>query len=64
MRSRLLAGGSLLVALVAGAIALGGPAASAQDSGNDVLRIGWSQDAKTLNPFVGVNEEEYTVWAI
>ena len=30
----------------------------------DVLRIGWSQDPKTLNPFVGVNEEEYTVWAL
>ena len=29
-----------------------------------MLRIGWSQDAKTLNPFVGVNEEEYTVWAL
>ena len=66
MRSRLVAGGSLLVALVAGAIALGGPAASAQDDSgsNDVLRIGWAQDAKTLNPFVGVNEEDYTIWAI
>jgi len=64
MRSRLLAGGSLLAVLVAGAIALGGPAATAQDSGGDVLRIGWGQDAKTLNPFVGVNEEEYTIWAL
>ncbi|HYH61408.1 MAG TPA: ABC transporter substrate-binding protein [Solirubrobacterales bacterium] len=37
----------------------------AQDSGeNDVLRIGWAQDPKNLNPFVGVNEEEFTIWAI
>ncbi len=37
----------------------------AQDSAeNDVLRIGWAQDPKNLNPFVGVNEEEFTIWAI
>ncbi len=33
-------------------------------AGKDVLRIGWAQDPKTLNPFVGVNEEEYTIWAL
>ncbi len=44
-------------------------ATAQEDSGgesgsNDVFRIGWSQDPKTLNPFVGVNEEEFTIWAI
>ena len=64
MRSRLLAGGSLLVALVAGAIAIGGPAASAQDDGTSVLKIGWAQDPGTLNPFIGYDEEDFTIWAI
>jgi peptide/nickel transport system substrate-binding protein len=62
--TRLVTSAAMLVATLAGAIALGGSTASAQDSGNDVLRIGWSQDPKTLNPFIGVNEEEYTVWAL
>ncbi len=64
MRSRLAVGATMLMLLVAGGVALGGPAATAQDSGKDVLRIGWSQDPKTLNPFIGVNEEEFTIWAI
>ncbi len=54
---------SLVAATAAVVLAVSGPA-TAQDSGNDVLRIGWSQDPKTLNPFVGVNEEEFLVWAI
>jgi peptide/nickel transport system substrate-binding protein len=62
--TRLLASAAMLVASVAAAIAIGGASAAAQDSGSDVLRIGWAQDPKTLNPFVGVNEEEYTVWAL
>jgi peptide/nickel transport system substrate-binding protein len=62
--SRLVTSAAMLVATVAGAVAIGGSTAVAQDSGNDVLRIGWSQDPKTLNPFVGVNEEEFTIWAI
>ena len=62
--TRLVASAAMLVATVAAAIALGGSSAAAQDSGNDVLRIGWSQDPKTLNPFTGVNEEEYTIWAL
>ncbi len=54
----------LLAATVALALAVSGPA-TAQDSGSrDVLRVGWSQDPKTLNPFVGVNEEEFAIWAI
>jgi peptide/nickel transport system substrate-binding protein len=42
--------------------------ASAQDTsssaGKTALRIGWAQDPRTLNPFVGLDEEDYNVWAI
>ena len=27
-------------------------------------KIGWAQDPQTLNPFVGQDEEDFTVWAI
>ncbi len=60
---RISIGLSLLSATIALALAASGPA-TAQDPGNEVLRIGWSEDAKTLNPFTGVNEEEYTIWAL
>ena len=53
----------LLAATAAVVLAVSGPATAQEDS-RDVLRIGWSQDPKTLNPFVGVNEEEFTIWAI
>ena len=43
------------------ALAVSG-SATAQDSGS-VLRIGWAQDAGTLNPFIGLDEEDYNVWA-
>ena len=29
-----------------------------------MLRIGWAQDPQTLNPFVGLDEEDYNVWAM
>ena len=61
----LVAVGMLTTSIGVGLLATSG--ATAQDSGSsggDVLRIGWAQDAKNLNPFVGVNEEEYTIWAI
>jgi peptide/nickel transport system substrate-binding protein len=38
------------------------PAAQAQDE--KVLRIGWSQDPRTLNPFVDLDEEDFNVWAL
>ena len=60
---RISIGLGLLAATVALALAASGPA-TAQDPGNEVLRIGWSEDPKTLNPFIGVNEEEYTIWAL
>ena len=39
------------------------PAPTADDDPS-VLRLGWAQDPNTLNPFVGQDEEDYTVWAI
>ena len=55
----------LAVLFAAAALAMLPGSGQAQDGGeNDVLRIGWAQDPKNLNPFVGVNEEEYTIWAI
>jgi peptide/nickel transport system substrate-binding protein len=55
----------LLAGLIAVVIGLVPAAAPAQDAGaKNVLKIGWAQDPKNLNPFVGVNEEEYTIWAI
>ena len=41
-----------------------GETGAAGDSGEDILRIGWAQDPQTLNPFTGLDEESYTVWAI
>jgi peptide/nickel transport system substrate-binding protein len=59
--------GATAVLVAAVALGLDASRGAAQDSGsagNDLLRIGWAQDPKTLNPFIGVNEEEYTVWAL
>ena len=65
MRLRRISNGlALLAATVALALAVSGPATAQDSGGKDVLRIGWSQDPKTLNPYVGVNEEEFTIWAI
>ena len=36
----------------------------AAESDPSVLKLGWAQDPKTLNPFVGQDEEDFTVWAI
>ena len=51
------------VLLAAAALAL---PVGAQDSGtdNDVLKIGWAQNPQTINPFVGQDEESYTIWAL
>lgn len=69
----------LIAALVAAAsIAVGtfaGPVVAADtaavgatgatgSSGGAVLRLGWSQDPQTLNPFIGLDEENWDVWAI
>ena len=52
---------AVAVAAAVGAAAL---PAVAQDSGQSVLRFGWAQDPKTLNPFIGQDEEDFTIWAI
>ena len=57
-----------MAGLLAAVVALGVAVASAgaQDSGGDkqVLKIGWAQNPQTLNPFVGQDEEDYTIWAL
>ena len=35
-----------------------------ESSDKSVLRIGWGQDPQTLNPFVGLDEEDFTIWAL
>jgi peptide/nickel transport system substrate-binding protein len=54
------------VALTAAVVAL---PAGAQDTDSEsgeqhVLKIGWGADPQTLNPFVALDEEAYTVWAM
>ena len=54
------------VALVAGAVAAGAGADSSgsKNAQDNVLRIGWAQNPSTINPFVGLDEEAYTIWAM
>ncbi len=61
----------LLTAIAALSVALIVLPASAADSTtgdsgsqNKVLRIGWAQNPSTINPFVGLDEEAYTIWAM
>jgi peptide/nickel transport system substrate-binding protein len=55
-----------VTAIVAAAavIATSPVGAQAPQSGDTVLKIGWAQNPKTLNPFVGQDEEDFSVWAI
>jgi peptide/nickel transport system substrate-binding protein len=65
-RLGLIAGMALVLAATA-VVAMGVRPAEAQDSAGDaktVLPIGWVQDPKTLNPFVGLDEESFSIWAI
>jgi peptide/nickel transport system substrate-binding protein len=66
---------AVLAAIVAAGIALASPvgadnskkagnAPSSKDAGKAVLKIGWAQNPQTLNPFVGQDEEDYTIWAL
>jgi peptide/nickel transport system substrate-binding protein len=60
---------ALLLALAAVAALIALPA-GAQESGQDseeeenVLRFGWAQDPQTLNPFVDLDSEDFTIWAM
>ncbi len=58
-----------LLAITALAVAVVSAPAGAQnddaESGDgEVLRIGWGADPQSLNPFVALDEEAYTVWAM
>jgi len=66
-----------LLGVLCAALAVVAIPASAQDStgsaGGDtttadadktVLRFGWAQEPDNLNPFVGQNEEDFTIWSI
>lgn len=64
-RARTIAGAvAMLVACVLLGLGLAG--ARAQESGAEksVLKIGWAQDPTNINPFTGLDEEAYNVWAI
>jgi len=56
----------MLAAIAALAVAVMALPASAQDSGEEkqILKIGWAQDPQTLNPFFGLDEEDFNVWAM
>jgi peptide/nickel transport system substrate-binding protein len=49
---------------VAAVLAVAAPAAAQEPGAKRAFRIGWSQDPQTLNPFVALDEEDYTVWSI
>ncbi len=55
----------LLVATVAlgvGVASAGGASGSKQ--GDSILKIGWAQNPSTINPYVGQDEEAFSIWAI
>ena len=55
----------LLVAAVALAVAVASPvAAGDSQQGKSILKIGWAQNPSTINPFVGQDEEAFSLWAI
>jgi peptide/nickel transport system substrate-binding protein len=65
MRStRLWASAGALAVLIA--LVVGGATTAIGKGSNDksVLKIGWAQDPQTLNPFVGLDEEDFTAWAL
>ncbi|UJA20822.1 ABC transporter substrate-binding protein [Thermoleophilia bacterium SCSIO 60948] len=58
---------ALLLAVLAGAL-VAIPAQAQDDGGgsssDEVLRLGWAEEPRTMNPYVGQDEENYNVWAI
>ncbi len=54
------------LAACAGVLAVALPASAQDDSSSDntILRIGWAQDPTNINPFVGLDEETYNIWAL
>jgi peptide/nickel transport system substrate-binding protein len=64
MRLWKLAGALVAAALLALALAAPGGAAEEESGKGAVLKIGWAHDPATLNPFVGLDEENYDVWTM
>jgi peptide/nickel transport system substrate-binding protein len=64
MRLRGVCAAVTAIVAAAAVIATSPVGAQAPDSGDTVLKIGWAQNPKTLNPFVGQDEEDFSVWAI
>src|SRR3954469_5892011 len=54
---------AMLVTVAAVAAAITALPAGAQDK-KKVLKVGWSQDVQTLNPFVAQDEENFRLWAL
>jgi peptide/nickel transport system substrate-binding protein len=54
----------VVFATVALAIAVSEPAGAQDSGGKTVLKIGWAQDPANINPFTGLDEEDYTLWAM
>src|SRR4051812_43241565 len=52
------------IAAAVAVLATSAVGAKAPETGDKVLKIGWAQNPKTLNPFVGQDEEDFSVWAI
>jgi peptide/nickel transport system substrate-binding protein len=55
---------ALLVTVAAVAAAISALPAGAQNDKKKVLKVGWSQDVQTLNPFVAQDEENFRLWAL
>ncbi len=70
MSARLRVAIATLAGLLSAGLAVVALPASAQEDtaassgARTVLRFGWDQEPDNLNPFVGQNEEDYTIWAI
>jgi len=52
------------VVMVAAWLAAPGRAQNDGAGGGSVLRIGWAADPQTLNPFVGLDEEDFNIWSL
>src|SRR4051812_6595131 len=55
---------ALLVTVAAVAAAISALPAGAQNDKKKGLKVGWSQDVQTLNPFVAQDEENFRLWAL
>ena len=63
-RSALTMAGLLAATVVLAVAVARRPARRTRSRPTSVLKIGWAQNPATLNPFVGQDEEDYTIWAI